>query len=83
MDHDVGLVQNRSDEIGSLIEIGTDVKTLMVISRNVQHIGDQVFGVVEVNPLRGCQDGLDGMFYVLGVVLWRVLRFCAASRLPI
>ena len=52
MHHNVGPVQSRSDEIGSLIEIATQVKTLMVIRWDVQRVRNNVFGEVEINSLR-------------------------------
>lgn len=82
MNHNVCFLQSGGDEVGGLVKIGTDVETLVIISRNVEHVGNEMLGVVQVYTFCCGEHSLDGMFYVMVCVLWRVLVFWAASRLP-
>lgn len=82
MDQNVGFLQCVSDEWNGLIEILAHIEFFMVLSWNVKLEGDLSFGMVKEHAFCCSQYGFDSIFYITQKVLFRVLRFWAASKLP-
>jgi hypothetical protein len=82
VDHDVGAGEAVADEGAGLLEVLADIEGFVVVGWHVESVGDLVLGVRDVHALGCGQDSSDLMLCMGGKVLWRVLRFCAASRLP-
>lgn len=78
MHQDVGFFEGVSDKIDGLIKVLAHVKSLMVLSWNVELEWDLGFGVVEKDAFGSSEDGLDAKFWMEKWVLLRVCIFSAA-----
>jgi hypothetical protein len=78
----VGLFAGLVDEVGGGVEVQTEIVVLVVLARDVERVGDVLFGVADVDVFAGGEERGDVVLWVVGEVLLRVCRFYAASRLP-
>ena len=82
MNENVGFFESVSDEIDGLIKEFGHVKSLMILTWNVELEWDLGFGVVKKDAFGCSENSLDTEFWMARKVLLRVTRFYAAYKLP-
>lgn len=82
MHHDIGLLNTIIDKSSSLIEVPADIKGLVIVSRNIESVRNILSGMTDLYSLRSRKQSSNLQFYFRDELLFRVLMFCAASRLP-
>ena len=82
MHHDIGLLNTIIDKSSSLIEVPADIKGLVIVSRNIESVRNILSGMTDLYSLRSRKQSSNLQFYFRDELLFRVLMFYAASRLP-